>query len=200
MNPNTDRFNTNKSKKDRFLRTIAEMTRIWLKLIQVVAAVLLPERGMQLLSVSAIDIDLLLGSMSLRQKIGQMAQFDIAAFYDSPSQTMDWDRIAAWQQKYEFGSMLNSIFSGGSIGEAVGWNATEWRTFIFKLQTSAQNTTAKIPVIYGIDSIHGGTYIYGSALFPQAINLAATFNRDLGYIQGAVCRISDLLTLINQQR
>jgi beta-glucosidase len=43
-----------------------------------------------------------------------------------------------------------------------------------------------IPVIYGIDAIHGATYIQHSTLFPQAINMAATFNPDLSVKEGEI--------------
>lgn len=43
-----------------------------------------------------------------------------------------------------------------------------------------------VPIIYGIDSIHGATFVKGAALFPQALNLAATFNPTLAYNAGKI--------------
>jgi beta-glucosidase len=141
------------------------------------------------LTSSAVDVEKIMSSMTLREKIGQLAQYDISAFWDSTSKSINWEKVATWQRKYHFGSMLNSVFSGGSIDGKTGWNASEWRMFMHQLQEvteSSQKNTTKVPLIFGIDSIHGGTFIYGSTLFPQAINLAATFNRTHAYIQGAI--------------
>ena len=115
-----------------------------------------------------IDVENLLQKMTLRQKIGQMAQIDIAYFYDSTTQTILYDKIESFVKNYEFGSMLNSIFSGSSQEMGiVGWSASQWREFINRIQSFTQETDNAIPILYGIDSIHGGTYIYESALFPQ---------------------------------
>ena len=46
--------------------------------------------------------------------------------------------------------------------------------------------TLGVPIIYGIDSIHGATFVKGAALFPQALNLAATFNPTLAYNAGKI--------------
>lgn len=47
-------------------------------------------------------------------------------------------------------------------------------------------TDKKIPILYGIDSIHGASYVFGATLFPHAINLAASFNTELAYISGSI--------------
>lgn len=121
----------------------------------------------------AADVEKILQSLSLRQKIAQMAQLDIANFYDSATQTIDYAKIESYVKTYEFGSMLNSIFSSGDVNGKVGWNATEWRFFINKMQTYSQTTSGKIPIIYGIDSIHGASYIYESAMFPQCTSFSS---------------------------
>ena len=134
----------------------------------------------------AIDIESLLQQMTLEQKAGQMAQIDIAAFFNSTSQDIDYDKLESWVNQYQLGSMLNSIFSGGPLGELVSWNAAQWRYFVNRIQLIAQNTALKIPIIYGIDSIHGASYVYGAALFPHAIGVAASFDPTHAYVSGAV--------------
>jgi beta-glucosidase len=54
------------------------------------------------------------------------------------------------------------------------------------VQDAAAKTRLKIPVIYGIDAIHGATYTQNSVLFPQALNMAATFNPDLAFKEGEI--------------
>src|SRR5260221_12384322 len=58
--------------------------------------------------------------------------------------------------------------------------ADRWHEIINQIQDSAtKKTRLGIPVIYGIDSIHGANYVQGSTLFPQEIGMAATWNPEL---------------------
>jgi beta-glucosidase len=132
------------------------------------------------------NVEALLASMSLEAKIGQMVQIDIAQFMVSGTSTVNYTLMNNYIQEYQIGSILNSPFSGGPVGGVTGWGASKWRELISQMQTFAQTTESKIPIIYGIDSIHGATYINGSALMPQAINLGATFNESLAYQAGLV--------------
>src|SRR5262249_12780720 len=50
---------------------------------------------------------------------------------------------------------------------------------ITAVQAETQKTRLKIPVVYGLDSIHGATYVRGAELFPQPLGMAATWNPDL---------------------
>ena len=54
------------------------------------------------------------------------------------------------------------------------------------VQAVAAKSRLKIPVLYGIDAIHGATYIKDSTLFPQAITMAATFNPELSVKEGEI--------------
>ena len=67
-----------------------------------------------------------------------------------------------------------------------GWTAEEWREVIFNIQTMAQTSRLKIPILFGLDSIHGATFVYDAVLFPQAINVAASFNIDNAYTSGLI--------------
>lgn len=134
----------------------------------------------------ALDVERLLNTLTLEEKIGQMTQIDIAVFFDTESQTINYAKLKEWINTYKIGSVLNSIHSGGQVKGSVGWTPTDWRYFINKMQQFTQDTESKIPIIYGVDTIHGGTYVYGSALFPQALSVAATYNPALAYTAGAI--------------
>lgn len=54
-----------------------------------------------------------------------------------------------------------------------------WKELITTINTEANKTRLKIPVLYGIDAIHGSSYTAGATLFPQQIGIAATFNTDI---------------------
>eukprot|EP00604_Paraphysomonas_vestita_P001495 CAMPEP_0174822222 /NCGR_PEP_ID=MMETSP1107-20130205/14408_1 /TAXON_ID=36770 /ORGANISM="Paraphysomonas vestita, Strain GFlagA" /LENGTH=839 /DNA_ID=CAMNT_0016040611 /DNA_START=23 /DNA_END=2542 /DNA_ORIENTATION=- len=138
-----------------------------------------------LLGVSSIDVDKLLKSMSIEEKIGQLNQITINEFLSSPGQ-VDYNKIEEWISKYHIGSILDSPFSGGPVNGVSGWTAQEWREVINNIQTIAAKYNKAIPIIYGIDSIHGATYVYGATLFPQQIGQAATFNPELVYEAGKI--------------
>lgn len=132
------------------------------------------------------DVEALLASMSLESKIGQMVQIDISYFMVSGTSNVNYTLLNEYIQTYQIGSILNSPFSGGPINGVTGWTADEWRELMQTMQNYAATTDSKIPIIYGIDSIHGATFVNGSALMPQAINLGATFNATVAYQSGRV--------------
>lgn len=132
-------------------------------------------------NVKSTTVDDILASLTLEEKIGQMVQIDISTFMISGTDDVDYVKMAQWVNDYKLGSILNSPFSGGDINGQSGWNATKYREMIINIQNIAQNTSSKIPIIYGIDSIHGATFIQGAALFPQAIATAASFDTSLAY-------------------
>jgi beta-glucosidase len=72
---------------------------------------------------------------------------------------------------YKVGSILNVT------GHAL--TVDQWHTVITQIQDETKNTRLKIPVIYGLDGIHGQTYTLDATLFPQSIALAATRNTAL---------------------
>ncbi len=124
--------------------------------------------------------------MTREEKVGQMTQIDIQKFAIDGSAEIDFDALGQWIKDYNVGSILNSPFSSAKKDSATGWTATEWRQAIIKMQTAANSSTSQIPIIYGIDSIHGATFTKDAALFPQALCTAASFNRKYAYNAGAV--------------
>ncbi|CAM9285896.1 unnamed protein product, partial [Ectocarpus fasciculatus] len=132
---------------------------------------------------TAADVEALLQSMTLEEKVGQMVQIDISVFMDGGS--IDLAKLSEWVSKYRIGSLLNSPFSFGPVNGISGWTAEEWRENIIAIQTAVASAGG-IPIIYGIDSIHGATFTANATLFPQQIGLAATFNRDLAVSFGLI--------------
>jgi beta-glucosidase len=80
------------------------------------------------------------------------------------------------------GSILNTPFTPDNKAQSI----ETWRKMMRTVQDAAARTRLKIPVIYGIDAIHGATYTQNSVLFPQAINMAATFNSELAFKEGEI--------------
>ncbi|HVU07759.1 MAG TPA: glycoside hydrolase family 3 N-terminal domain-containing protein [Verrucomicrobiae bacterium] len=106
----------------------------------------------------------LLVRMTLDEKIGQIVQVDLNAVKDH-----------ADIQKYGFGSML----SGGDSKPPGENNPENWLKTVNELQSWALKTRLKIPLIYGIDAVHGHNDVIGTTVFPHHIGMGATHNPDL---------------------
>ncbi len=123
-------------------------------------------------------IDKLIGQMTLEEKVGQMTQvtIDVISVVENgqikePHET-DTAKLRKTIVDYHVGSILNVA------GHA--YTRAHWFEIISAIQSMAtQKTRLHIPVLYGIDAIHGVTYTEKSTLFPQEIGLAATFNPQL---------------------
>ena len=112
--------------------------------------------------------------MTLDEKIGQMLElnFDIMGTYDANR---------AWQLNE---AMLDTIISKWKVGSILNAPATraatvdQWQYWIQLIQKKSLKYIG-IPDIYGLDHNHGVTYTQGGTLFPQPINLGASFNTEL---------------------
>ncbi|HEV8367275.1 MAG TPA: glycoside hydrolase family 3 N-terminal domain-containing protein [Pyrinomonadaceae bacterium] len=118
----------------------------------------------------AREVAALLARMTLEEKIGQMTQLEIGMITKGEGNNIqiDADKLEKAVVKYGAGSILNVKDQALTV--------KKWHEIISAIQTANQRTRLKIPVIYGIDSIHGAGYVQGSTLFPQEIGMAATWN------------------------
>lgn len=118
----------------------------------------------------------LLKQMTLEEKVGQMAQVAIdvtgATNYTTKTFSVDQNKLNDIIVKYKVGSVLNTP-------PGVSLNAQQWNEVVSDINKAAQQTRLKIPVIYGLDDIHGASYVAGFTSFPQEIGQAATWNRQL---------------------
>jgi beta-glucosidase len=119
----------------------------------------------------------LLSQMTLEEKVGQMTQITIQAVSKvqgtkDQMHQLDDSKLENAIIKYHVGSIINVYDVAHSI--------EYWHEVITKIQDIAsKQTRLQIPVLYGIDAIHGANYTLGATLFPQAINMAATWNIEL---------------------
>jgi beta-glucosidase len=115
----------------------------------------------------------LLKRMTLEEKVGQMTQLTIGMIVNGRDQDVKIDpaKLEKAIVTYGVGSILNVSDQALTIDR--------WHEIIGQIQAAAKKTKLGIPVIYGIDSIHGANYVQGATLFPQEIGMAATWNPEL---------------------
>jgi beta-glucosidase len=101
----------------------------------------------------------LLSRMTLDEKIGQMTQAERAAVTTA--------NIPAYG--------LGSLLSGGGSAPSPN-NATSWANMYDGFQNAALTSRLGIPIIYGVDAVHGDNNVYGATIFPHNIGLGATRN------------------------
>lgn len=103
-----------------------------------------------------------LSKMTLLEKIGQMTQADHGAL------TSDSD-IATYA--------LGSLLSGGGGGpNGAGGTAAQWADMYDHYQSIALTSRLGVPLIYGVDAVHGHNNVYGATVFPHNIGMGATRN------------------------
>ena len=107
----------------------------------------------------------LLGKMTLEEKIGQMTQTEQDQVLGNPGD----------MQKYFIGSVL----SGGNSDPTEGNSLEAWTDLYDKVQEEAMKTRLKIPVLYGIDAVHGHNNVLDAVIFPHNIALGCTRDADL---------------------
>ena len=106
----------------------------------------------------------LLAKMTLDEKIGQMTQAEQDAIKDlNDVQTL----------------FLGSVLSGGSSDPKEGNSLEAWTNLYDRLQQQALKTRLGIPILYGVDAVHGHNNVLGAVIFPQNIGLGCTRNADL---------------------
>jgi beta-glucosidase len=108
----------------------------------------------------------LLGRMTLEEKVGQMTQAERANVDADPTLITS--------------NNLGSVLSGGGSVPTPN-TPTAWADMVDRYQSYALKTRLKIPMIYGVDAVHGHGNVYGATIFPHNIGLGAT--RDPGLVE-----------------
>ncbi|MEY4718824.1 MAG: hypothetical protein RL563_1442 [Pseudomonadota bacterium] len=131
-------------------------------------------------------VQALLTQMTLEEKVGQMTQVDFSVIGVENGQGLDnpIDPIKLEDAilKHHVGSILNTPTTPNNHSQSI----EKWRRITQQIRDTARKTRLQIPVIYGIDAIHGASYTQNAVLFPQAISMAATFNPELSFQEGAI--------------
>ncbi len=117
-------------------------------------------------STATVDqrVEDLFNRMTLDEKIGQMIQVDQEAVNTKLKDVTTY--------------FMGSVLSGGNSKPPTN-TLTAWANLYDSLQTYALKTRLKIPIIYGIDAVHGNNDVYGSTLFPHNIGLGCSRDSSL---------------------
>ena len=126
------------------------------------------------LAVCSVQAAKTLNDLTLEEKIGQMMQLVTDLFGTNDAQGVfhiDRAKADTLFSKYKIGSILNAP-------NTCAPTAKQWEEIIADIQQLSMKHIG-IPCVFGLDQNHGSTYTQGGTLFPQNINVAATFNRDI---------------------
>ena len=119
--------------------------------------------------------------MSDKEILDKMKNFNVDIFTN--------DTKRSWKMNEE---MLDTIISKWRVGSILNAPATraadvkQWQEWITKIQKLSMKYIG-IPCIYGLDNNHGVTYVQQGTIFPQPINIAASFNTELAYSGAQIC-------------
>jgi beta-glucosidase len=121
----------------------------------------------------------LLKRMTLSEKIGQMTQINVDLInLDADNYAyIDSAKVRESIRNYHIGSYLN--------GFAI--DSQDWYNFIHTLQSiNLQESRLGIPLLYGIDHMHGASYLKGATIFPHNFNIGNTFNVEYAHLTGKI--------------
>lgn len=120
-------------------------------------------------------VEATLAGMTLEEKVGQMTELsiDVLGNVVGGEFKLDKEKVKNAIGKYKVGSVLNAP---GPVAQS----REKWKEIIGYIQEVSMKEIG-IPCIYGLDQNHGTTYTLGGTLFPQNINLGASFNPELTY-------------------
>lgn len=120
------------------------------------------------------QVEQTLKKLTLEEKIGQMMELVTDLFGANDKNGVfyiDEHKTDSILSRYKIGSILNAP-------NTCAPTAKQWEKYIAQIQKNSMKRIG-IPCVFGLDQNHGSTYTQGGTLFPQNINVAATFNREI---------------------
>jgi beta-glucosidase len=132
------------------------------------------------------QVDDLLKKMTIEEKVGQMTQLTLGTFVDMTVKdrlVLKKDEIKKTIAGFHIGSVLNNAQDHAQTQE-------EWLSIIKTIQDAAKSDRLGIPVLYGVDAIHGATYLKDAPLFPQQLGIACSRNPEHARAMGRMAALS----------
>ncbi len=122
------------------------------------------------------QVEQVLKGMTLEEKAGQLVQLNISVLEDDTREAIDPAKLDKIIGQYKVGSILNVMHDAAHSREQTA-------AMVRQIQEKSMEAIG-IPCIYGLDMIHGATYLTDGSFYPQEVNLAATFNREYPRLMG----------------
>jgi beta-glucosidase len=132
------------------------------------------------------EVEALLRKMTVEEKVGQMTQLTMGTFVDGSVKdrlVLKKEELTRTMTAFHIGSILNNAQDHAQTQE-------EWLSIIRAVQDAAAADRLKIPVLYGVDAIHGATYLKDAVLFPQQLGIACSRNPELARAMGRMSALS----------
>ncbi|MEM1186550.1 MAG: glycoside hydrolase family 3 N-terminal domain-containing protein [Planctomycetota bacterium] len=136
-------------------------------------------------------VESLLNAMTLEEKTGQMVQITVGVVSQGDhahagNTDLDMGKLREMVVNKHVGSFLNT-FDKALTPE-------KWRDTVETIQKIAtEETRLGIPIVYGVDSVHGANYVLGATIFPQNLALAATFEPEFAFRAGEITAVETRL-------
>ena len=121
-------------------------------------------------------VEQVLKGMTLKEKAGQMVQLSIMVLEDDTHEAVDPAKLDRIIGEYKVGSILNVMHDAAH-------SRAHTAAMVKQIQDKSMEVLG-IPCIYGLDMIHGASYLIEGSFYPQEINLGATFNREYARMMG----------------
>ena len=126
------------------------------------------------------DLERLIEGMTLLEKIGQMTQVDVHSFREGAVRELG----------------IGSVLSGGG-GNPTPNNPEAWAGMVRRVQSQALESRLGIPLLYGVDAIHGHNNVRGATIFPHNVGLGAARDPDLVELIGRITASELLATNVH---
>jgi beta-glucosidase len=168
----------------RKLKTEIKMKKLFLTACVALTCQLMPFNACAKRTVAPIhteqDLAAYVSKMTIEEKVGQMTELviDVIGHWENGTFMLDNDKLERVFIKYKVGSILNAP---GPVAQTPEW----WQKTIRTINDYSIRGCG-IPCVYGLDQNHGTTYTLGGTLFPQNINLGASFNPELARQAAAI--------------
>jgi beta-glucosidase len=122
----------------------------------------------------------LLGRMSLQEKVGQMTQINVTRMQGDPANDFDRGPLRPeLEKKVLEDNLAGSILSGGGASPEVN-TPRAWADMTNELQSFAiAHSPHHIPIVYGVDAVHGHNNVLGATMFPHQVGLGSSFDAAL---------------------
>ncbi|KAL1918129.1 uncharacterized protein VTP21DRAFT_3395 [Calcarisporiella thermophila] len=120
------------------------------------------------------DVRSILSKLTLKQKIGQMTQIQLGKIITKETRELNLTAVKEFAEEYYVGTYIDSPDNFDDDNRP-GFNVSTWIKLQAEIQKINLEREPHLPILYGLDSVHGAGYIMGAVMFTHQLGRAATF-------------------------